>query len=692
MLERLSLRLRIFLFFAALALGGVAAIVAGLWFGYRKIADPELLNGFILAGSVASFAILGLVTWVWYLFDENVARAIGRISAGLRAQAHAEGAGALDLAPGRYLGDLAPAAGAMAENLTVTRSALAEAVQRETRRLAEEKARLEALLSDVPVGVLLCSGRHQMVFYNGQAAGLLGADAEIGLDRPVFSYLREAPLRHAYDRLLASGDPDAVSDLMVATLDGARLFSGRMRLVEEAGESGTGYVLTLRDITADMNAHAGRERLLDEIFDRIRRPAASLQTVIGVMAGEDGEKSPALDAALIEEVGTLARAINELGGRYDAARAGWWPMPMTRSADLLDGLRARMETAGLAVVTEGSGLLLRCNGFEILALLAGLAARLAEENTARDFAVSVAEDGPGAMIELAWTGMPLGLGPLERWLAEPLERSGDDTTGRAVLASHATECWPEPRAGGRAAICLPLREARVASRRPEPLMRRVVYDFDLLFKPTATALAEARLDDLAYVVFDTETTGLLPQEGDEIVQIAALRLVNGRRVEGEVFDTLVDPGRSIPPKATEVHGISEAMVAGAPDVPTALRRFHGFASGSVLIAHNAPFDMEFLRRREGELAMTFDNPILDTVLLSAVVYGKTESHSLDALTHRLGITIPEEARHTALGDTIATAEAFQKLLPMLKAKGLLTFGDVLTEVRKHGRLLKDLNA
>ena len=213
-----------------------------------------------------------------------------------------------------------------------------------------------------------------------------------------------------------------------------------------------------------------------------------------------------------------------------------------------------------------------------------MAARLAEENTARDFAVSVAEDGPGAMIELAWTGMPLGLGPLERWLAEPLERSGDDTTGRAVLASHASECWPEPRAGGRAAICLPLREARVASRRPEPLMRRVVYDFDLLFKPTATALAEARLDDLAYVVFDTETTGLLPQEGDEIVQIAALRLVNGRRVEGEVFDTLVDPGRSIPPKATEVHGISEAMVAGAPDVPTALRRFHGFASGSVLIA------------------------------------------------------------------------------------------------------------
>ena len=73
------------------------------------------------------------------------------------------------------------------------------------------------------------------------------------------------------------------------------------------------------------------------------------------------------------------------------------------------------------------------------------------------------------------------------------------------------------------------------------------------------------------------------------------------------------------------------------------------------------------------------------------LYGQSEVHSLDALTHRLGITIPEEARHTAIGDTIATADAFLKLLPTLKARGLTTFGAVLAEVRKHGRLMKDLN-
>jgi len=80
------------------------------------------------------------------------------------------------------------------------------------------------------------------------------------------------------------------------------------------------------------------------------------------------------------------------------------------------------------------------------------------------------------------------------------------------------------------------------------------------------------------------------------------------------------------------------------------------------------------------------------VLLSAVVFGQQEEHSLDALTTRLGITIPEDARHTAIGDTIATADAFLKLVPMLKARGLNTFGEVLAEVRRHGRLLKDINA
>jgi DNA polymerase III subunit epsilon len=695
MLEKLSLRLRVFLFFAALGLGGVAALVGGLWLGYRRLGSPESLNAFVQGGLVASFLLLGIVAWVWYLFDMNVARAIDRLAGSIRARAHADVTGDFDTGPARYLGDLAPAASAAVLTLSETRNALAEAVARETTRLNTEKARLEALLSDVPVGVLLCSSNHQLAFYNSMAQDLLGAGGGgPGLDRNLFDYLREGPLRHAYQRLVDTADSDAASDLLCATTGEPQMLAARMRLLAgAAGEwnGGPGYVLTLRDVTAELGAQLQREQLLSEVFDRVRRPAANLQTVMGVMDEEaDMDRSGELAAAMRQEVAALTAAITELGGRYDESRTDWWPMSMTRASDLLDSLTARIEADGHTAKGEAGALLMRCNGFEIVALLASLSDRIARDSAADTFTATLTEDGPGALIRLEWNGPPLSVGKLDGWLAEPLEVGVADVTGRSVLFTHATEIWPEPFAG-HASLCLPIRQARRAGQRPPPIARAVVYDFELLSKARAEAVADSPLGDLTYVVFDTETTGLLPAQGDEIVQLAAVRLVNGRRVEGEVFDTLVNPDRRIPPASTDVHGITDAMVADAPGVKEVLTRFHKFAEGAVLIAHNAPFDMEFMRRRETDLGLRFDNPILDTVLLSAVVFGQHDTHSLDALSHRLGITIPEEARHTAIGDTLATADAFLKLVPMLQARGFATYGEVLAEVRRHGRLLKDAN-
>lgn len=693
MLERLSLRVRIFLFFALLAVAGVAALTVGLTLGYLRLGTPETLNAFVQGGVVAGLVILAVVAWVWSLFDTHVAKAIERLAGTIRSRSHADVGMELDRETARYLGDLAPAVGAALASLSQTRNALAESVARETTRLAAEKARLEALLSDVPVGVLLCSASHQLVFYNGLAQDLLGTQGGVpGLDRRLFDYLREGPVRHAYQRLLETDDPEAASDILCATRGTPpQLLAARMRLLHADGQDAPGYVITLRDVTADLAAHSRREQLLAEVFDRVRRPAANLQTVMGVLAEDQGaDRAGALDRAMRAEVGLLTRAITELGARYDDGRSDWWPLAMTRGSDLLDSARARFEAAGLHAEGQAADLLLRCNGFEIIALLGDLARRVAARQGCRQFRLDVAEDGPGAMLVLGWQGAPLPVGVLDGWLAEPLEVGVADVTGRSVLHTHATECWPE-HGDGQARLMLPIRQARRAGRRPKPVARAVVYDFDLLSQARAEKVADMPLDRLTCVVFDTETTGLLPERGDEIVQIAAVRLVNGRRVDGEVFDCLVNPGRPIPPGSTEVHGITDAMVAEAEPVSAVIPQFHRFAEGAVLVAHNAPFDMTFLRRREAELGLRFDHPILDTVLLSAVVWGQSEVHSLDALTHRLGITIPEEARHTAIGDTVATAEAFMKLVPMLQARGLRTFGEVLAEVRRHGRLLKDAN-
>jgi DNA polymerase III subunit epsilon len=686
MLERLNLRLRVFLIFAALAAGSLGALVGGLVVGYRRLGGAEMLPALVQGGVIAGFAILGMTSVIWYLFDLNVAKPIEGLAGSLRARAHADVDREIETAPARYLGDLAPAASAAAATLVETRSALAESVARETARLTGEKARLEALLSDVPVGVLLCSAEHQLVFYNGQAVDLLGAG---GLDRVLFDYLREGPIRHAYDRLRDTDDPDAASDLLCSSVVGGRVLAARMRLLGN-GSVGPGYVLTLRDVTADLVTNSRREALLSEVFDRVKRPVANLQTVVGVRSESVQDGDP-LDDAIRNEVEHLTQAFAELASRYEEGRAESWPMTMTRASDLLDGLRARLEASGLTAEIEAAPLLLRCNAYEVIVLMAELAQTIAAAAQVSHFRLTAEEDGPGAMLRLVWTGAPLSVGQMERRLNAPLDADMPGMTGRSVLETHATELWPERGPSGHAALCFPIPRARRAGRRPPPIARTVVYDFELLSKSRNELVADSRLDDLNYVVFDTETTGLLPAQGDEIVQIAAVRIVNGRRVEGEVFDTLVNPRRTIPPSSTEVHGITDAMVQDAPDIDDVCQRFHKFAAGAVLIAHNAPFDMEFLRRREESIGLRFENPILDTVLLSAVVFGQMEVHSLDALTHRLGITIPEEARHTAIGDTVATADAFLKLLPMLRARNLVTFGEVLGEVRRHGRLLKDLN-
>lgn len=689
MIARLGLRLRILLIFAGLAGAVLVAVAGGLALAYARLGDPALLNAVVQGGLVAGFATLGLVTWVWYLFDLNVARPVILLASALRARAHSDVTAGIDARLAQYLGDLAPAADAAARSLAETRNALAEAVARETSRLTGEKQRLEALLADVPVGVVLCSGEHQLAFYNGVAVDLLGAEGAPGLGRGLFDYLREGPIRMAYGRLLAAGDMAAASDILCTSVQGARVLAGRMRLVETEAGAASGYVLILRDVTADLGALSRREALMAEMLDRVRRPAANLSTLLAALP--EGDVVPvALDHALRDEVSQLVAAVTDLA-RQREQRGDDVLLATVRAADLADGLRARIEAEGLVVQgVDAAPLLLRCNGFEVIALLSGLAARLGQAVGAQGFRIVVTEEDGGAVIRLFWSGGPLTVKLLGAWLTEPVEAGGPDVTGQAVLTTHRTEVWPEGAAGDYA-LCLPIPQARRDVGRPLPAVRAVVYDFDLLGKVRNEALAEARLEDLTYVVFDTETTGLLPQQGDEIVQIAAVRIVNGRRIAGEVFDLLVNPGRPIPAGATAVHGITGEMVADAVGVDEALRRFHVFAQGAVLVAHNAPFDMQFLRRREAVLGLRFDMPILDTVLLSAVLYGQHDVHSLDALCHRLGIVIPDEARHTALGDTLATADALLKMVPMLRGRGHGTFGAVLAEVRRHGRLLADLN-
>jgi DNA polymerase-3 subunit epsilon len=205
---------------------------------------------------------------------------------------------------------------------------------------------------------------------------------------------------------------------------------------------------------------------------------------------------------------------------------------------------------------------------------------------------------------------------------------------------------------------------------------RPEYESDAPLSESPVAnLAQRELASFEFVVFDTETTGLRPHGGDEIIAIGAVK-VTDRHVRTEAgFDALAHPGRAIPPASTKIHGITDAMVGDRLPVREVLADFHRFAGDGVLVAHNAAFDLAFLTRLEKAAGVHFSNPVLDTLNLSRHLHPGETDHSLDAVAERYGIAL--EARHSAWGDALATAEVFVRQLAELESRGTLTLGEAL---------------
>lgn len=183
------------------------------------------------------------------------------------------------------------------------------------------------------------------------------------------------------------------------------------------------------------------------------------------------------------------------------------------------------------------------------------------------------------------------------------------------------------------------------------------------------------LHSAKYVVFDLETTGFHPYAGDEIISVSAVIVENGAVKSQPYFDYLVNPHRPVPDTVSELTGITQEMTDKAPSILFVLNEFLDFSRGSILVAHNADFDLHFLNLKLKQYCHTrIYHPVIDTFILASALLNGEKCHTLDALVKYF--KLPPDGRHTSLGDAILTAEILVEFLRQLAKRYIFTLEDL----------------
>ena len=172
--------------------------------------------------------------------------------------------------------------------------------------------------------------------------------------------------------------------------------------------------------------------------------------------------------------------------------------------------------------------------------------------------------------------------------------------------------------------------------------------------------------EVFFAFLDVETTGLDPVSGDKICEIAVIKTIDGQ--VADEFVTIVNPGRNIPERAISIHGITQVMVNHAPLFRDIAKDLLDFLNDTVIVAHNAKFDLEFLRSELKNLNQSLpENEVIDTLGIARRYYS-FPSNSLGEIARYIGLPIDEE--HRALADVTTTKDIFEYFLKDLERRGI----------------------
>lgn len=648
-------------------IANVTVIAAAAYFLSQGGIDQEKLNALAmvaLAGAAVMFAL------AWKIVDFQVVRLVKRMAAETRALVHGSSREGLD--PARYaiLSPLPEAVNSLTARLAGLRKELSDGLAGATAKSEETASRLAAILNDLHEGVMVCNLRHQVVLYNSVAMDMLAEAGQLGLGRSLFETVARDPVVHMLEMLThreelgGHGTP-----FLAGTADGRMLLQARMTLIRGTEGEPTGYVVTMIDAGPQVAALGRRDALLREVAEELEQPLLRLRIAA------NNPTIVAHEAELIE------KAMKRVTVGYQRALAEWWPMTDLHSGDFFGLVARRFESDELKVSVTGLPVWLHADSHSLALAVEALIRQISERFGLAEIDLAATASDEDCWVEVGWGGATAAKPALENWLSKPLTMLGGMTV-RDVLVHHAGDGIRQEHRSGRSWLQLPMRkgvEIRLQSRPNTLPTRPEFYDLGLLDNTRDIGeRGHQPLRSLTFVVFDTETTGLQPSQGDQIVQVGAVRVVNGRILSGESFNRIVNPGRPIPLESIRFHGITDDMARDKPPLGVVLPQFKAYASDSVLVAHNAAFDLKFLRMREREFGVRFDNPVLDTMMLSSFLDGAEAGHSLDDICDRFGIEITD--RHTALGDAIVTAAVLLRQIEMLEERGITTLDQVVKEL------------
>lgn len=583
---------------------------------------------------------------------------------------------------------LARAVNQLAQSGRTLHAEMQARIDEASRKIAQERDQLGALMAELQQSVVVCNSEGRILLYNGRARALFrqlsargdiadGAEL-IGLGRSIHAVIETALIDHALatvTRRLANGAPTASARF--TTMRGGNLLHVLLAPVRGDDTGLAGYVLLLDDITEDQAAQTRRDRHLLELTEATRSALANIQAALELLDYPDlaEEERAGFQQVLRDEVKAMTGRLDSLTIDASQDLLSRWPLQDMLGSDLLGAAQQQIETAtGITARLAGDGadIWLRVDSFALIGAL-GYLASVIRDAGASHLTLHLTQTGNWGHLDLAWpvseATAPAG------WQRLPIPLGGASViSAREIVERYGGEVWlAHDRKRGLSFIrfLVPLaagdQDQALLDARPE------YYDFDLFATREDGRLDDRLLDALTFTAFDTETTGLDPGGGDQIIQLGAVRILKGRLLEGEGFDQLIDPGRPIPEASIAFHGITPDMVRGQPAIGDVLPAFHAYAADTVLLGHNVAFDMRFLQLQEAATGLRFDQPVLDTLLLATVAQPDHDSYAMEAIAERLGV--PVSARHSAAGDALTTARIFLRLIPLLRQQGITTLAE-----------------